>query len=334
MVTSPDDFLLQPPLNLGRTRSASDSHLNLDFAFPQPTTTSQHTVPHPVPQHRVSDPSTGMLLSPVSEDPHAGHHHAHGGLGSTLARRHSTTSRQYPQRHRYTSSEPISQSLGVAGVGVAGGAPVGSSDLLTPDYGLHFPRGEHSMRGRLSHRPSSSSSSGGIGAMRTPGSSSRGTSPYSRDASPSGSEYSYGGYASDVGPPPSPSVVTKPVVTTDPIAEASSKRRTHEARFECDICHKKLTTKTNLDGHRNSHLGVKEFKCQYCDKHFTRDWDRKRHEKTHEKKASMTCELCGKSSSRKDALANHRCRRQDGDSNENSNGEEDKGEGSSGTRQA
>lgn len=337
ILTSPDN-LLTPSAALGRMRSASDSHLNMEFAFPTPSlghpphaAARMHSDPtslmgaaaapsSPIPSS--VHPLNGVLLSPVTEDPMTA-----GGMSMSLTRRHSTTSRQGHPRHRYTFSEPIAQPLQGSVMG-GGTAP---NDLLTPDYGLLSHHGGG--RGRLSHRASSSSSSGGIGAMRhTPGSS-RGTSPYSRDPSPSGSDFSFGGYASDQ-PPPSPSsVVTKPVVTTDPIAEASSKRRTHEARFECEICHKKLTTKTNLDGHRNSHLGVKEFKCQFCDKAFTRDWDRKRHEKTHSKKAAMQCEVCGKSTSRKDALANHRCRVPEGDSNENSNGEEDKGEGPSSTQQ-
>jgi hypothetical protein len=101
-------------------------------------------------------------------------------------------------------------------------------------------------------------------------------------------------------------MLAKTVVTTDPVSEAAAKRRTHEARFQCDICGKKLTTKTNLEGHRRSHLGVKEFKCGVCDKAFTRDWDRKRHEKTHSKKAELSCGVCGKTSSRKDAFDKHR----------------------------
>jgi hypothetical protein len=101
-------------------------------------------------------------------------------------------------------------------------------------------------------------------------------------------------------------LIAKAVVTTDPVSEASARRRTHEARFECDLCGKRLTTKTNLEGHRKSHLGVKEFMCGVCDKPFTRDWDRKRHERTHTKGSELTCNVCGKKSTRKDAFDKHR----------------------------
>jgi hypothetical protein len=42
--------------------------------------------------------------------------------------------------------------------------------------------------------------------------------------------------------------VAKTVVTTGPVAMASDRRRTREAKYVCDICGRALTTKTNLEG--------------------------------------------------------------------------------------
>jgi hypothetical protein len=38
------------------------------------------------------------------------------------------------------------------------------------------------------------------------------------------------------------------VVTTGPVRQVNARRRTHEARFVCDICGTALTTKRNLEG--------------------------------------------------------------------------------------
>lgn len=91
----------------------------------------------------------------------------------------------------------------------------------------------------------------------------------------------------------SPSIsVAKPIVTTAPVADASNRRRTREAKFVCEICGRALTTKTNLEGHRNAHLGKKEHKCSICNEPFAREWDRKRHEKrTHSRGSGQSHSL-------------------------------------------
>lgn len=147
--------------------------------------------------------------------------------------------------------------------------------------------------GHLGHR----STPYPVHSARTSPIASRGVSPIAREVTHSPAVMS-----DDGGVP----IIAKAVVTTDPVSEASARRRTHEARFQCDLCGKWLTTKTNLEGHRKSHLGVKDFQCGVCDKPFTRDWDRKRHERTHSKKAELACNVCGKTSTRKDAFDKHR----------------------------
>lgn len=51
----------------------------------------------------------------------------------------------------------------------------------------------------------------------------------------------------DADPSQSPNMA-KFVVTTGPVRQASARRRTHEARFVCEICGTALTTKRNLEG--------------------------------------------------------------------------------------
>lgn len=134
---------------------------------------------------------------------------------------------------------PASGSQGLRrAVSMTGGRPHSASDaaFLHPQYALPGDGGR-------------------VVRARSLGSS-RGGSPYSRAASPSGSELSegassFGGYASDAASQAS-GHIAKQVVTTGPVAEASAIRRTHAAKFECDICGVHLTTKTNLDGEPRS----------------------------------------------------------------------------------
>lgn len=76
-------------------------------------------------------------------------------------------------------------------------------------------------------------------------------------------------------------------------------RRKREARFECIICHDKLTTNNNLSSelflfrqkqaitwidHYRSHLGLKKYRCKYCFKAFATDSILARHERS-----AVTC---------------------------------------------
>ena len=42
--------------------------------------------------------------------------------------------------------------------------------------------------------------------------------------------------------------------------------RTHPKPFECDICRKGFSTKSNMQRHRNIHTKEKVFQCNHCSK--------------------------------------------------------------------
>jgi transposase-like protein len=117
-------------------------------------------------------------------------------------------------------------------------------------------------------------------SVASPGPSNVNSNSIDASASPSGfGKASRAGKAPKSPKSPKGAKSVKPIVTTAPIALASDRRRTREARFICDLCGRALTTRTNLEGHRNAHLGRKEHKCGVCEEGFAREWDRKRHER-------------------------------------------------------
>ncbi|CRK95900.1 CLUMA_CG009346, isoform A [Clunio marinus] len=78
-------------------------------------------------------------------------------------------------------------------------------------------------------------------------------------------------------------------------------------RYQCDICGKKISSKTYLAYHVNNHkdFRTKDFHCQICRSSYFDKKTLKSHiRNVHEKK--LTCLLCGKTFKKKESLKNHK----------------------------
>ncbi|KAM5125476.1 LOW QUALITY PROTEIN: zinc finger and BTB domain-containing protein 41-like [Callospermophilus lateralis] len=113
--------------------------------------------------------------------------------------------------------------------------------------------------------------------------------------------------------------------TFDRIGKYESHTRVHtgEKHFECDICHQRYSTKSNLTVHRNKHSNETEFhkkehKCPYCNKlhaskktlakHVKRQYSENAQEFISIKKTkseSWKCDICKKSFTRRPHLEEH-----------------------------
>ncbi|XP_063390127.1 zinc finger protein 585A-like [Cydia fagiglandana] len=69
-----------------------------------------------------------------------------------------------------------------------------------------------------------------------------------------------------------------------------------KSRFhECDICHKKYSSKTLLMEHMNLHNGQRPYTCHICHKSFASKYTHQSHLKTHlDRPRPFKCESCGK----------------------------------------
>ncbi|KAK0644073.1 hypothetical protein B0T16DRAFT_494972 [Cercophora newfieldiana] len=66
--------------------------------------------------------------------------------------------------------------------------------------------------------------------------------------------------------------------------EPTENRQTAEAKFECEICHKRFTRLSIKKDHVDAHYGERKHACETCGKRFTRANDRNRHRKIHVRK--------------------------------------------------
>ncbi|CAL4121149.1 unnamed protein product, partial [Meganyctiphanes norvegica] len=76
--------------------------------------------------------------------------------------------------------------------------------------------------------------------------------------------------------------------------------------FQCDICLKILSSKSNLKIHQNIHQGVRlSFQCDQCSKCFTSKSSLKRHQNIHPVVKPFQCDPCNKRFTYKSILKKH-----------------------------
>ena len=70
-------------------------------------------------------------------------------------------------------------------------------------------------------------------------------------------------------------------------------KRKHR-RFECDTCHKKLKSRTDLVEHTHIHTGENSYVCDKCGKQFRTKINITQHQLTHIEGKSHVCKICDK----------------------------------------
>lgn len=75
--------------------------------------------------------------------------------------------------------------------------------------------------------------------------------------------------------------------------------------FECDICHKKYTSKDVLRKHKKIHGVNRKFPCSKCDKGFDIQGDLEKHEEVHSGGRPYACLYCSNTFSREQGLSTH-----------------------------
>ena len=87
---------------------------------------------------------------------------------------------------------------------------------------------------------------------------------------------------------------------------SNSMNTSDEKHFECEICNKRFSEKSNLFKHKKTiHFGDKKYKCETCDKEFVQSSHVKRHEKAHFEGKIHECKTCLRKFSSADVLKFH-----------------------------
>lgn len=69
---------------------------------------------------------------------------------------------------------------------------------------------------------------------------------------------------------------------------------TGEKPHQCDTCHKRFSSTSNLKTHRRLHSGQKPFACDLCHAKFTQLVHLKLHKRLHTNERPYICTTCGK----------------------------------------
>ncbi|CAG0880122.1 unnamed protein product [Darwinula stevensoni] len=76
-------------------------------------------------------------------------------------------------------------------------------------------------------------------------------------------------------------------------------------KYTCEMCGRQFSHISNLNKHRNIHLGIKPFICQTCGKRFTQIGSLRYHLDMHEGKKMHQCSLCEETFENRIRLKNH-----------------------------
>ncbi|KAL0487570.1 ZFP2 [Acrasis kona] len=82
-------------------------------------------------------------------------------------------------------------------------------------------------------------------------------------------------------------------------------KKNEDGSYNCDVCQKHFTDRSNLSKHIRVHTKEKPYECKECQKSFSHSQSLKEHSNTHQKKTPYACEECKKTFSNDANLKRH-----------------------------